>query len=182
MEMVTLAGLRRRLSRDEPPAGELRRASVAVIIDRHTPPKVLLIERARVTGDPWSGQVAFPGGKAQTGDLTLKDTAVREAMEEVGIDLAHDAEFLGYHQGLRTHNGLLDVFPAAFSLERDVKTRPNEEVASFMWASLDVLASASSRGTANVRDGGQAREVPALRVGEYAVWGLTYRILSSLLG
>jgi 8-oxo-dGTP pyrophosphatase MutT (NUDIX family) len=42
----------------------------------------------------WSGHVAFPGGKRDRGENGLQ-TAIREAREEVGVDLAKDFAYLG---------------------------------------------------------------------------------------
>ena len=141
-----------------------------------------MIKRADRVGDPWSGQVAFPGGKAQEGDSTLKETAIRETREEVGIDLGQDADFLGYFTPFRTHTGTLDVFPLVFLLKKKVEVRPNEEVSSYRWVKLEKLTTEQARSSYGVDAGGQTREMPALLVDGYVVWGLTYRIISSILG
>ena len=91
MDGETFAKLVKNLAPHEPPQTGLRFASVALIVRDRRLPSVLLIRRAERTGDPWSGQVAFPGGKKQEGDLTARDTAVRETMEEVGIDLSRSS-------------------------------------------------------------------------------------------
>ncbi|MGD0477750.1 MAG: CoA pyrophosphatase [Nitrososphaerales archaeon] len=180
--MEILQALKEKLDANEPSAGQLRRASVAVALKDPESPSVLLIKRADREGDPWSGQVAFPGGKAQEGDSTLKDTAMRETREEVGIDLGQDAEFLGYFTPFRTHTGTLDVFPAVFLLEKEVEMHPNEEVSSYRWVKLGELMAGQARSSYRVDVSGRTREMPALLVGNYAVWGLTHRIISSLLG
>jgi len=48
--------------------------------------KLLFIKRTRHQDDPHSGQIAFPGGRAEKNDLSLKDTALREVKEEIGIN------------------------------------------------------------------------------------------------
>lgn len=48
--------------------------------------ELLLIQRAIVGGDRWSGHVALPGGKAEKGETAL-ETAKREVFEEVCVDL-----------------------------------------------------------------------------------------------
>ena len=45
----------------------------------------LLIERNEYKG-AHSGQISFPGGKKNDKDISLRDTAIREAIEEVGIN------------------------------------------------------------------------------------------------
>lgn len=180
--MKIIQALSGRLNANEPSAGHLRRASVAVTLHGPESPRVLLIKRADRVGDPWSGQVAFPGGKAQEGDRTLKETAIRETREEVGIDLGQDADFLGYFTPFRTHTGTLDVFPVVFLLKKWVEVRPNEEVSSYKWVKLEKLRAEQAKSSHRVDAGGQTREMPALLVDGYVVWGLTHRIISSLLG
>ena len=178
--MKIVQALSGKLNANEPSAGQLRRASVAVILRNIGSPRVLLIKRADRMDDPWSGQVAFPGGKAQEGDSTLKETAIRETREEVGIELGQDADFLGYFTPFRTHMGTLDVFPAVFLLKNKVRVCPNEEVSSYQWVGLEKLTAEQVRSSHRVDLGGQTREMPALLVGGYVVWGLTHRIISSL--
>ncbi len=171
----------RKLDDREPPSGELKLAAVSVILKDRDAPSILLIKRAEREGDPWSGQVAFPGGKAQEGDATLKDTAIREGEEEVGLDLGGGAEFLGYFTPFRTHTGTMDVVPSVFLLKGEAEVRTNEEVTSYRWVGLERLLSEQARSAYRLEFGGQVREMPALLVGDYVVWGLTHRIISKLL-
>jgi 8-oxo-dGTP pyrophosphatase MutT (NUDIX family) len=173
--------LKGKLNAIEPSAGQLRRASVAVTFKDPETPSVLLIKRADHASDPWSGQVAFPGGKEQEGDSTLKATAIREAREEVGVDLGGDADFLGYFKSFNTHTGTLEVIPAIFLLKREVKVHPNEEVSSYRWVELGKLVAEQSSPTYRIAVGAQIRETPALLVDGFTVWGLTHRIISALL-
>jgi 8-oxo-dGTP pyrophosphatase MutT (NUDIX family) len=56
--------------------------------------KMLFIIRTQIENDRHSGQVAFPGGRAEQNDSSLLETALRETTEEVGIKPA-DVEILG---------------------------------------------------------------------------------------
>ena len=176
-----LARVSRSLVPHEPPSKGLRFAAVSMIVRDTKFPSILLIERAKRSGDPWSGQIAFPGGKMQAEDKTARDTAIRETMEEVGIDLGKTAEFMGYGEVTRTHTGTMEVVPSVFVLKEGVEVRPNEEVASFRWVDLDDLLTPRVKSTYELsRDGGTI-SMPAYAIGDYVIWGLTYRILSSML-
>ena len=181
MERDVLGRISKHLVAREPAPRGLRLAAVSIIIRDREAPKVLLIKRAERAGDPWSGQIALPGGKKREGDATAKDTAIRETNEEVGIDLGKSATFLGYASVTTTHTGTMDVVPSVFILDRNVKTSPNEEVASYLWADLVTILSPEARTTHRFEYGGEGVEMPAYAVGDYVVWGLTQRILSSVL-
>ena len=68
----------------------VRRAAVALIFRAGADgaPELLFIKRAEYPADPWSGQIAFPGGREEPTDGELIQTAVRETREETGLDLA----------------------------------------------------------------------------------------------
>ncbi len=175
-----LARVTKKLVPHEPPQKGQRFAAVSVILRDTQFPSVLLIKRAERTGDPWSGQVAFPGGKMQSGDGTARDTAVRETMEEVGVDLGR-ADFVGYAPVATTHTGNMEVVPAVFVLREGVEIRPNEEVASYRWVDLEDLLAPKAQSSYKLSFGGKDAELPAFKVDDYVVWGLTHRILSSIL-
>lgn len=178
--MVTIDSISRRLTAsEEKPTGE-RLAGVAVILagdDLQT----LLIRRADRAGDPWSGQVAFPGGKMQEGDPSVTDTAVRETKEEVGVDLTR-AKFVGRMRQFRTHTGTMLVVPSVFTLPAEVSVNENAaEVASHAWVALEALGRPESKASYYVDAGGERLAFPAYRSGGLVIWGLTQRIISSLL-
>src|SRR2546427_12004236 len=72
------------------------KGAVAVILRGRSAVEVLVIERSEREGDPWSGQLAFPGGRRSRGDRTLLDTVRRETKEEVGLSLSRNARLLGW--------------------------------------------------------------------------------------
>ena len=65
------------------PAGSRRQAAVAMLLaDLDFRPRMFFIERARNPDDPWSGQIAFPGGNLEPADADTFDTARRETLEK----------------------------------------------------------------------------------------------------
>jgi 8-oxo-dGTP pyrophosphatase MutT (NUDIX family) len=63
------------------------RAAVMIILCEDGELKALYIRRAVNPMDPWSGQIAFPGGRTKMQDVDIIETAIREAWEEVGIEV-----------------------------------------------------------------------------------------------
>jgi 8-oxo-dGTP pyrophosphatase MutT (NUDIX family) len=181
MDMGTFQKIVEKLSMDEPKQGSRVGASVAVILDGKVDPRLLLIRRAERAGDPWSGQVAFPGGKSQEGDKTLKGTAQREALEEVGLDLGRGSEFLGYFGSFTTHTGTMEVVPSVFLTEDPAEVKTNGEVASYRWLNLAELISPEARSVYRFEFRGNPVEMPAFKMNDYVVWGLTHRILTALV-
>jgi len=179
-----LGSITERLRRVEPiERVEGETASVAAIF-RNDPrgEEVLLIKRADRAGDPWSGDVAFPGGRVEAEDSSFRETAVREAREEVGVDLTADARFLGYMGAFRTRRKGIWVVPSLFLVTGKPMVRKNNEVSSHMWVPLHELLREENRSTYSPGGEGGDRSFPSFNLGGYTVWGLTERILSSMMG
>lgn len=186
---IDLPQIKRALSRaTEPlsPNPEGKYAAVAAVL-RPGPygAEVLLIRRAEHALDPWSGHMAFPGGRYDRGDETLLATAVRETREEVGLDLQAHATLLGALDALpaiaRGKPAGLVIAPFVFALEREVELAPNHEVVEALWAPLARLASGEHAAVVEYQLDGQTLELPGWNVEGRIVWGLTYRMLHSLL-
>jgi len=142
-------------------------------------PELLFIERAQRTGDPWSGHMAFPGGRRDPGDADLAATAARETLEEVGLELGPALcqldDFAGRRGPSAPH---LIVSPHVYLLDARVPLVTNHEVKSTVWVPIDwILQQESACEHVFERDREQHRS-PACRYETYTIWGLTYRILS----
>lgn len=164
----------------------VRKAAVALIFrsgsDRQ--PELLFIKRADYPGDPWSGQVAFPGGREEPGDSSLADTATRETREETGIDLSRDATFIGTLDDLRPRiNRLPDVIvrPYVVLLDRYEPLILSTEVALAFWIPLPALKESASWRETQVLARGIQINTRAFHHEGHIVWGMTERILGQLL-
>jgi len=187
--VLSEANLRARLERLEPwhvPAGDQTRyASVAAVLRYASEPEVLLIRRTEAPGDPWSGQMAFPGGRQEPEDPNLVATALRETEEEVGIDLNRSAELLGRLDDVqataRARRLDLVIVPHVFVLREPVVLRlSSSEVDEALWAPLGPMLGGQAATTRPWEHEGHRLDLPGYRVGRHIVWGLTYRMLQLL--
>ena len=109
--------------------------------------EILFIKRAASPSDPWSGQVAYPGGRRSIEDADDLATAVRETREEIGIDLLADFLYLGrlddrpvYARG-RRHDDFA-LCPFVFVQRREITPRmtlQTAEVQAVRWVRMSLL-------------------------------------------
>lgn len=157
-------------------------AAVALVLAA-APDSILLIRRAERSGDPWSGQVGLPGGRRDPGDADLLTTAIREATEEVGVLIPRKA-CIGVLDDVAPRTPVLPpvvVRPFVFALDARPELSLNGEVASAHWVELDQLTPPGILRPFTITLRGEPRTFPAYHVHDLVVWGLTERILSSLL-
>jgi len=164
----------------------VRRAAILLALRARADgePELLMIKRAEHEGDPWSGHIACPGGRMEPDDHDLAVTAVRETLEETGVDVARDGRLLGHLDDLYPRTPTLPpivIRPYIALVRADVAIVASHEVAAAFWVPLSALAErgAWTIGTVTVR--GVDRRVQVFQHGEYTVWGLTERALRQLL-
>jgi 8-oxo-dGTP pyrophosphatase MutT (NUDIX family) len=147
-------------------------------------PELLLIRRAEVHGDPWSGHVAFPGGRMDPGDEGPVGAALREVREELGLSLADHGRILGEITGQLTMPGLgrqMVVHPFVAELRDSVPLTPNDEVARVIWVPWRHLLEGRGRGTMRWEYLGRELELPCRRLQGEVLWGMTLRMVEDLL-
>lgn len=163
------------------------RAAVAAILRPRSDMdwELLFIKRAKHEEDPWSGHMAFPGGRVDPEDASALETAIRETREEIDIDLSQSARLIGRLDDLqamaRGRRLPMIIRPFVFLLEHDSIPMGNEEVDDIVWISLSWLLSGQGRGSLEYDYHGTVMELPCIRFEHYQIWGLTYHMLSGLL-
>jgi 8-oxo-dGTP pyrophosphatase MutT (NUDIX family) len=170
-------------------AGQSQQAAVAVVLreveDRRA--EVLFIKRADRLGDPWSGHMAFPGGRLALGDATIRSVAERETLEEVGLSLQH-AERLGRLddlEGLQGGGRSAGIVISAFVYHHESPghLRVSDEVEEAFWISLSDLSD-PARQVDYTHPLLASETYPGILVGDpdrHVVWGLTYRFVERFL-
>jgi 8-oxo-dGTP pyrophosphatase MutT (NUDIX family) len=163
----------------------LREAAVALTLapSAEGEPALLFIKRAEHPRDPWSGQMALPGGRRDPSDADLLATAIRETAEETGITLQPD-QVVGELDDLSPvspHLPPLVVRPFVFGLAEAPAVRLSAEATLHLWVPLAGMMEHWAEETVVVA-GGRQLTVPGYRIGPHFIWGMTERIVSPLLG
>ena len=186
--MPNLEAIRRGLAAHKPVLAQAHeavalQAAVALILyePQGGPPELLFIERAQSERDPWSGQMAFPGGRHDSSDRGLGATAVRETHEEIGLCLTQPIGRVDDETGGRAPDRQLLVATFVYQLEERPKLKLNHEVSSTVWIPLPWILDPASAIRHRFEHDEFRGSFPALRYERYTVWGLTYRILGSFV-
>ena len=163
--------------------GRLRRAeemdawaAVAILIREEVDDyETLIVRRAAIPSDPWSGDMAFPGGKKAPGDWSLRDTVAREVQEETGIDLGSLTCLGALPVLFSSMKSEKSVLPIIYLYEGRPEIRLNPELVYYHWVHLKELEASHTVATVKNYEG------PVFKLGDDIVWGLTYRMLEKLL-
>ncbi|MEB3196234.1 MAG: CoA pyrophosphatase [Candidatus Sericytochromatia bacterium] len=126
------------------------------------------------------GEISFPGGRIEPGELRPEDTALREAEEELGLAAAH-VDVIGCLDDVSTLKAVritpvVAVIPAAypFAIQHDEVA----EVFSVPWRTF--LDPAQRQETWWSRDAGTpARQIIFYQAGPHLIWGATARIIDT---
>jgi len=187
----SIAEIRSALASHRPVAADeeegVRKAAVALIfrLGKDDALELLFIKRAEYAGDPWSGQIAFPGGRVEAGDASLAETAIRETREETGIDLTREGMVIGTLDDLRPRIvGLppIVVRPYVSLLDRREPLVLSPEVALSFWLPFAAMARTESWHDETVSARGIQINARVFHHQEHVIWGMTERILAQLLG
>lgn len=170
-----------------PEAATPRRAAVALVLRPGDAgaPELLFVRRAEYPGDPWSGHVAFPGGRHEPGDATPWDTAARETHEETGLDLRRAGRLLGTLDELHPRTPMLPsivVRPHVVVVGAPTPVLTlSDELQTAFWVPLSWFAEPGAATTARVAARGATLTVPCYVHEGHTIWGMTERILQQLL-
>jgi 8-oxo-dGTP pyrophosphatase MutT (NUDIX family) len=164
----------------------MKRSAVAMILQvREGELHILMIKRAEREGDPWSGHMAFPGGRMDKADDHGYAVAVRETEEEVGLSIGEEERCIGRLSDInaRPHKGMfgMAVSPFVFHLARDVEFAPNHEVAEVVWIPLEFLLDTDNREEMTWEYKGVKIPMPCYFYGKRCIWGLSLMMLDEMM-
>jgi 8-oxo-dGTP pyrophosphatase MutT (NUDIX family) len=150
-------------------------AAVAIIVKPiKNDLEFFLVKRAEVDDDPWSGDMAFPGGKKNEEDITLIDTVIREVLEETSIELSSD-KIIGFMEPVYSSvRSDLAVQPIVYRFDEYPEVKLNYELTKFLWVPLSQIKKSKTHTIIKGWEG------PVYRVQGETVWGLTFRMLEKM--
>ena len=176
-----------------------KKASVACILRGSENLEMLFIKRASNDGDKWSGQIAFPGGRKDAEDDNVRDTAEREVLEEIGLDLSVGFEYIGRAKDFKAQTD----FAVAVCLYRQTcdltpkMTLQDTEVALTGWIPTTCFLDPSNKTHVSFPELSPSMEFSAINIPlnditlagnqsdipppPYVLWGLTLRMTTDIL-
>ncbi|WP_159947980.1 NUDIX hydrolase [Polaribacter septentrionalilitoris] len=173
--------LRLRYDADKIRANNPRKAAVLVLFypNNKNETTFLLTQRASYKGTH-SAQISFPGGKIEKKDKNLKETALREAFEEVAI----------HPKSVQVFKELTDVYipPSNFLatpflgfVNEEPQFLSNHEVETLIKVRLSDLLNDASLTTVTMNTSYMKNaKVPCFKLNDYIVWGATAMMLSEI--
>ena len=149
------------------------------IVDRDGEPHLILTRRT-MTVAVHKGQVSLPGGAVEPEDRNISETALREAMEEIGLE-PNLVEVVGLLDDSVTNTGYL-ITPVVGFVSRDAELTPDSrEVAEVFEASFSTLLNPANYMMQILERKGVRFKDHRYFVGDYVIWGATGRIISGFL-
>jgi 8-oxo-dGTP pyrophosphatase MutT (NUDIX family) len=164
----------------------VKNAAVLMVLFEKKPGDFQLIFIRRITtqnGDKHSGQIAFPGGKQDDTDRDLMYTALREAEEEIGIDLSL-IDVLGSLTPIYINVSNFLVHPyLAYSWQIPVMVRQEKEIDEIFPLPLSAFANPETRQETQIviASGIRLNHVPCFNINGQIIWGATAMIMNEFL-
>jgi len=187
MRMINLEQIRSGLTQHPPRLliqQDFRQAAVAMLLrEQAGETEVLLIRRAEHEQDPWSGDLAFPGGGVDPTDGSPRAAAERETFEEIGLDLCSDY-YLGRSDDLAGAYLSIHIACFVYQLENEVDFCLNGEVVDLFWVPFRTLLDPARNRLHQFHYRGAGRRHPVIDLPEWSnrpLWGITYRLLQNFL-
>ena len=159
-------------------------AVAAILRPRDSGLELLYIERQRTPNDPWSGHIAFPGGRVEPSDTSLRATAERETLEEIDLHLQKE-HYMGRLDDLQGASLPVQVAAFVYAIdELQVALSPNDEVYRTFWRSFEILCEPRRQCQHMLSKDGNYRAMPAIDVlgaKKPLLWGITYHFTAQLV-
>ena len=163
-------------------------ASVALVLrEVGSDLEALFIRRAEHDADPWSGHLAFPGGRLDSEDPNARHAAERETDEELGLDLtdANMARCLGQLDDVLGHAESIRVSAYVYGISGNPSLLPNHEVRDAFWTPLHHCTDPGRQSIREFSYLDVSMPLPTIRLLEDeeapVLWGITYKFMDDFM-
>jgi 8-oxo-dGTP pyrophosphatase MutT (NUDIX family) len=163
-------------------------ASVALVLrEAGADLEALFIRRAEHDADPWSGHLAFPGGRLDAEDADARSAAERETVEELGVDLTDSSttRCLGQLSDVLGHAESIRVSAYVYGISGNPSLRPNHEVRDAFWTPLHHCTDPGRQSVREFSYLDVSMPLPTIRLLEDAnapvLWGITYKFMDDFM-
>ncbi len=164
-----------------PSDSKKNRGAVAILIKEESDDLwLLMIRRRENPKDPWSGQMGFPGGRADLRDRTLFDTVARETTEEVGINV-RSHKFLGCLRNVQPKNVPMIVSPFVFLAVDKVNPVTSSEAVETLWVPLSFLLDPKNVSSFTLAVRHREVAMGRYKYSNRIIWGMSFRIIQEVL-
>lgn len=155
-----------------------RNAAVAAVF---FPGEELLLIKRTPDNSHHSGQISFPGGKADDSDTSILETALREYREETGAD-SSDLQLAGLLSPLYIPVSNFMVYPHVFYTDKMPQFSPSkEEVEAIFTVPFHVFKGNKYFSEFSIEWKGVLYTIPCFRYQERIIWGATAMMISELV-
>ena len=163
-------------------------ASVALVLrEVGADLEALFIRRAEHEADPWSGHLAFPGGRLDAEDADARSAAERETVEELGVDLTDSSRVrcLGQLSDVLGHAESIRVSAYVYGISGNPSLRPNHEVRDAFWTPLHHCTDPRRQSVRDFSYLDVSMPLPTIRLLEDdnapVLWGITYKFMDDFM-
>jgi 8-oxo-dGTP pyrophosphatase MutT (NUDIX family) len=157
-----------------------RKAGVLILLYVKDGRLTVLLTRRTEQVNHHRGQISLPGGEQHPGE-SLEATALRETIEELGLDLTA-VRVLGRLTPLYIPPSNYCIYPTVAVIPGPLACRMQpEEVAEVIEAPLDRLADPAHHRSETWHYGGLDHDVPFFAFQGHKIWGATAMVLAELL-
>lgn len=161
----------------EPAAATPAAVLFPIVVHEAAPAVLLTLRTSHLRDHP--GQVSFPGGRVEPGDVSPRDTALRETEEEIGL-ARQQIEVVGYLPDYLTGTGfcvtpVVALVTPPFSLALD-----NFEVAEVFEVPLAFLLDGANHERMAIHVGGRRRAFFSMPYRDRFIWGATAGMIRTL--
>lgn len=162
------------------PIGKLAAVLLPFHYDEEQRLNVSVIRRA--VGGPHSGQLAFPGGKYESSDTNMLETALRETEEEVGLS-REEVTVVGPLTPIHTIHTGFTIYPfiGLLKSEPDIWVIEETEVQEVLTIRIDDLLPTHHYHLVNLPEKDKPTKFPCYYIDQHPLWGASYRIIKPLM-